>query len=251
MSLGAVLDTAIGLVFTFLLMAIIASGLFEAGSGWLSLRGRALKKAVGSMLSGVTNGKTDTALFDKVFGHGLIEDLARNKLPAYVEPRNFSAALFETLKGLTNNNSLPIFGQIEKAVANLPPGTARECLSAFVDQAAGDLDALQKKVETWYDDAMNRISGDYKRHSQLWIVGIGLVMAVGLNVDALVVTKTLWTNSSIRATVDQAARKMIEASTGAPAPTQGMRLSLNRPSLSGAATTAALPLARPRAPPLP
>ena len=40
MSLPIMLDVAIGLVFTYVLLAIVVSGLQEAIAGWLALRGK-------------------------------------------------------------------------------------------------------------------------------------------------------------------------------------------------------------------
>ena len=43
-----------------------------------------------------------------------------------------------------------------------------------VDSAQGDIDKVQKNLETWYDSAMDRISGQYKRLTQWILLGIAL-----------------------------------------------------------------------------
>src|SRR5438874_272934 len=98
MSLETILDVAIGLIFTYLLLAIIVSGVQEAIAGWLSRRGKGLKVALQSLLStSDQEGKPDPTLFNQVFGHGLIEDSSRNKLPSYVPARNFALSLIDVL----------------------------------------------------------------------------------------------------------------------------------------------------------
>src|SRR6516164_5090659 len=164
MSLGAVLDVIIGLSFTYLLLGILASGAQELVATWMKKRGKDLRNGIARLLAGTdASGKPSTRLFQQVFGHGLIEDLSAKKLPSYVPSRNFALALLEALR---DGSQAPLFSQIENGVAKLPAGTAREALTALVTEAAGDLDTLQHGIETWFDDAMHRLSGVYKRFSQ-------------------------------------------------------------------------------------
>src|SRR5204863_6715302 len=100
-----------------------------------------LRDGLQSLLSGgAVNGKADDTLFRQVFNHGLIANSAANQLPSYVPARNFAVALLETLK---DGSQAPLFSQVEATVARLPPGPARDSLTAFVTHAAGDVAALQ------------------------------------------------------------------------------------------------------------
>lgn len=196
MSLGTVLDVAIGVVLTYLLLAIVVSGIQEAIAGWLSRRGKNLRNGLLSLLAGTgTDGKTDDTLFRQVFGHGLIADSAANGLPSYVPARNFALALLEKLK---DGSQAPLFSQVEASVARLPPGPARDSLTAFVTHAAGDMSALQSRIETWFDDGMDRVSGAYKRRSQLYLLVIGIAVAVSLNIDSFAIVRALSTDPKVR-----------------------------------------------------
>lgn len=205
MSLGTVLDVMIGLAFTYLLLSIMVSGVQEIFAGYVSLRGKKLRDGVASLLAGVgPTGVPSTDLFNKVFGHALIADLSKDKLPSYVPARNFSMALFEALK---NGSQAPLFSQIEQGIASLPDGTAKQSLTAFVTQAGGDVDALQKRIETWFDDGMDRVTGVYKRFSQYFTLVFGLAVAIVLNVDSINLARTLWVDPTVRSALVSAAEQ--------------------------------------------
>ena len=179
MSLGAVLDVIIGLVFTYLLLGMIASGVQEAWAAMINKRGKELRDGIAELLKG--SGPLD--LSDKVFCHSLVFGLSPGKrIPSYVPARNFGLALIETLRAGTQG---PVFSEVERRVASLPPGDVKQSLTAFMTEAKGDLDALRKSIETWFDDAMDRVSGVYKRYTQIFTAVFGLAAAIAFNVDSI------------------------------------------------------------------
>jgi len=56
----------------------------------------------------------------------------------------------------------------------------------------------RKNVESWFDDSMDRLSGAFKRNAQAWAWGIGLLLALVLNVDSIALTVHLWRDPSVR-----------------------------------------------------
>jgi hypothetical protein len=88
-------------------------------------------------------------------------------------------------------------------------------LTPLLEDAAGDVELFRQGVETWFNNSMDRVSGAYKRHTLAWQAAIGLVLAVGMNVDALYITRALWRDKAMReAVVAQA-----ESVARAPSPT--------------------------------
>jgi hypothetical protein len=67
----------------------------------------------------------------------------------------------------------------------------RRALLAFADEAGDDLDHLRAGVEAWFNSAMDRISGKYKRWSQVVILAISVAVTVGLNADTLAICTSL------------------------------------------------------------
>jgi hypothetical protein len=53
-------------------------------------------------------------------------------------------------------------------------------------------------LESWFNDAMSRISGSYKRHAQLMAFIIGVFLALLLNVDSINVATSLWREPTLR-----------------------------------------------------
>jgi hypothetical protein len=94
-----------------------------------------------------------------------------------------------------------VLQQARVAVQGLPQNNpARRTLLRMLADAGTDRDAFRSKLEHWYDDAMDRLSGWYKRRVHLWILGYGIALTVLFNVDTINVAQTLW-----RAPVEQAA----------------------------------------------
>jgi hypothetical protein len=120
------------------------------------------------------------------------------KLPSYVPARDFATALLEMLR---DGSASPAFSQVERTVAALPDGDIKRVLSAFIQDAAGDLDQLRARIETWFDDAMDRLSGIYKRFSQYFLLALGLVIAITLNVDSVHLATALWQQPDLRAKI--------------------------------------------------
>src|SRR5208282_1737985 len=47
-------------------------------------------------------------------------------------------------------------------------------------------------LSTWFDSAMDRVGGAYKRWTQLVSFIVALILAAALNIDAVAVAKALW-----------------------------------------------------------
>ncbi len=76
-----------------------------------------------------------------------------------------------------------------------------EAMRALWEQAEGNVDAFQKSVEAWFDDAMDRLGGVYKRRAQLVNFLAGLVIAVLLNIDALKLAGVLYYDPRLASSV--------------------------------------------------
>jgi hypothetical protein len=82
----------------------------------------------------------------------------------------------------------------------------RRALTPLLQDAAGDVDRFRENIEIWFNDGMDRVSGWYKRHTGAVQFAIALAMSVALNVDALMITRTLWREPALRESiVNQAA----------------------------------------------
>jgi hypothetical protein len=251
MTLSIVLDVGIGLAFTYFLLCLIASGIQEVIAGIFTWRGTYLAKGIDVILDnnaqasfawgGVANWlkahltpsalpsaaaaaidpKTATdgeSKLKKILDmryHPLMKS-SPSDVPSYVSSRNFASALLETLR---DGSKAPLFTQAERTVAALPAGDLKRTLSQFLEDAGGDFEKFRSSLEDWFDDAMDRLSGIYKRLSQYVMLILGVLLAVSLNVDSMRVARVLWETPALRSAMVADAEKAPAPTTPTPAPT--------------------------------
>lgn len=68
----------------------------------------------------------------------------------------------------------------------------------YVKEGESNLAQARRNVEKWFDDSMERVSGDFKRSSQLIALMIGFIVALFLNIDSIHLTGYLWREPSVR-----------------------------------------------------
>jgi len=229
------IEVILGLVFVYLLLSLLCTAINEYVSGILNKRGRALFKAVDQLI-----GDPDVqAAFRR---HPLISTLCQSKrLPSYIPAQNFALALLgstdytETRLGATSSSppesppvSTPpkleqLFDALmqespaqvsplvsDPAVASLlgsaaVPESVRTTVTGAVAGVERDVQKLQNAVEVWFNNAMDRVSGTYKRYTQIALLLIGLVVSILLNADTLHIWQTLSTNDQAREALVQRA----------------------------------------------
>ena len=76
-------------------------------------------------------------------------------------------------------------------------------------------------METWFNDAMERLSGTYKRKTQLTAFIIGCLLALILNVDSVAVATSLWREPTLRQAVLDQAQKYTPPATAPAGTTPG------------------------------
>ncbi len=207
-------DVAIGLTFCYLSLGLMASSFKELVSGALNWRGKRLRDALRVLLDHAPSAaRAGQTLFSAVFHHGLICPDPNDRAPSYIAPRNFSAALIAALA--RGDGSRPLLDQIAAGVAELPPGRVRESLQALLTQAQGDLDRFNAGVERWFDDAMDRLSGAYKRFCGYFLLAFGVVISVGFNIDSIEIAGYLWKNPQVAAVVAEQAQAAAAAASAA------------------------------------
>jgi len=216
-----ILDVTIGVVFVFFIVSILCSAIREGIEAWMKSRATHLEQGIRELL----HDRDAVGLARQFFEHPMIYGLyaggyeksptstwwptaltrGRN-LPSYIPSRNFALALMDmAARGpvVDQATSSPISGAItfDDLRANIAtignPPVQRALLSA-IDTAQGDLQKAQKNIEDWYDSAMDRVSGWYKRSTQWILFAIGLSAAVVFNVNTLTVVDYLYSEKAAR-----------------------------------------------------
>ena len=188
---STVLEVAVGMIVCFGSIALIASSVQEAVASMLRWRAKTLFTGVTDLLNG-------QSLVLDVYNHALVNprsdgkattlaDIPSKYAPSYIEPENFAQAVVDSLQ-----KGQVAFSALRPVIVAITDVQLRTCLLWMYDRAAGDVNRFEADIAHWFDSAMDRISGAYKRKSQFWTFVFALAIAVGFNVDAHQIMATLW-----------------------------------------------------------
>ena len=135
-------------------------------------------------------------------------------LPAYIPARSFAAAVIDLL---APDGSGPATMEVIKTNVDALPAAMypfKPSLQALVKTAGNDVSQFRTAVERWYDDHMDRVSGWYKRHVAKITLMIGAILVVLLNINALTIGRTLYTQSTVSTAVSAVAAQSAKCSAG-------------------------------------
>ena len=196
----AALDVALGLIFVYLVLALVCSALNESLSSVFSWRAHFLREGVANLLD-PDNESNGQELVKKLYAHPLLNALIRPvsrkekvRYPAYLPARVFASALLD-FDGAGAKRS------VEDAIKAVPSEQARAALTTLWIDANGDTVRFRRAVESWFDDAMERVSGWYRRRVQVVMWVLAIAVAVVLNVDTIRIADDLWKDKTVRAAV--------------------------------------------------
>jgi hypothetical protein len=84
-------------------------------------------------------------------------------------------------------------GTLRENIGRVADPQLRGLLEGIFATTQGDVVKVRAELAAWFDGAMDRLSGAYKRRTQLACFCIGLVIAIVFNMDSVHVFKVLWT----------------------------------------------------------
>ncbi|HEX4683762.1 MAG TPA: hypothetical protein VH277_13680 [Gemmatimonadaceae bacterium] len=217
-----VIDVAIGLVLVYLLLSLVCSAVRETLAGVFKTRAKLLEQGIAELLKAAPGAAPDqTSLIQSFFEHPLITVLyggdyrpAASKraawvrpssLPSYIPKRAFSTALLDlAARGPIADSATMLdpgmpapaltADAIRAGVARLGSARVQRVVLHALDASRGDLDKARESLEAWYDSAMDRVSGWYKRRTQFTLFGVGLLLTVIADVDTIRITRQLYTD---------------------------------------------------------
>lgn len=195
-----ILEVAIGLTFVFLLLALICTALNEAIAGLTKRRSAFLEKGINSLLGG------DPDLKAKLFEHPLVASLSLKKRakPSYLPASKFALALMDVLTGTEKQTGDA--EALRDGIKSIKAPSVRTSLCAVLADLKPTLATDQQKIEAWYDDSMDRVSGWYKRRTTFWIWLLAVTVTLALNADSIQMSRKLWINQAVRSAVVESAR---------------------------------------------
>ena len=234
---SVILDVAIGLIFSYFVFSLVGTAVTEWVAGVLTLRSKTLETGIRQILSDPESPRQQAAsdikpedrtkLADDLYAHPLIKALFTQKVPlpvlsrwttpalnkpSYIPTGTFTLALLDQLTTKSSGTTQSLT-ELRNAIDKMPQSKARDALQALAN-AGGDLPSVRKNIEDWFDAAMDRVSGFYKRQAQLITIVIGAVIAVSLNVDTVMIGNQLFHDEALRNSIVGAAQQATTAPSG-------------------------------------
>jgi hypothetical protein len=192
-------------------------------------------EALRSAFKGLHSSAPVQSLTEQFYNHPLIRPLATRRgrlfgmihdeprLPSYIPARTFALALLDVLgySEPSATDPAPPAGSREASLiaimkllkrespldlsemksmlenAHLPTDAVIRVMEASTG-AQSRLQHLHDGVEVWFNNAMDRVSGAYKRNVQGWLLVIGIVIACVMNADTIQMWRQLAANDELR-----------------------------------------------------
>jgi hypothetical protein len=210
--LTALLDTAIGLTLIFLGSALFVTVANEAIAGIIKKRSTVLTENLQTLFDG-------TGLSQLVAGNPAFQPLldVTKKVRSYADPKVLAQVLVGTLASqfrplpaqpavaggaplAPGQAPPPATGtdSLLQAIDALPTSQVKNVLWTIAQSAGKDIDKLTQAVSEWIDRSLIVLGEGYKRWAQLLSFGLGLLLAIGFNIDTLGVGRRLYADKELR-----------------------------------------------------
>jgi hypothetical protein len=128
-----------------------------------------------------------------------------------------TSSLYQELAALAQREGGTATAVLEQLNAQVVPPEMRQSLESLAKQVQtqvsdrvqdieDDLSQLSAAVESWFDRAMDRASGVYKRNAKAVGLMIGLFIAIGVNADSLHILERLALDPTLRQAITNSAQ---------------------------------------------
>jgi hypothetical protein len=209
MSLFAILDLVIGLIFIYFLLSLACSAVQEIISSILRLRPKVLNQWIRDTFRKGNIGEA-------ILKHKLIDGLtAKGRMAAYIPSDKFSRVLLDIIHHKQFGDKPYTIDSLRQAIAatDLLDDDFKRSLLQSIAEASGEITKVRHEVQAWFDQAMERVSGTYKKKTQTIILCISLVLTGLLNADTIDLARYLYENPAVRESIADRAEEIAHDST--------------------------------------
>lgn len=197
---------AISMAFLFLMLSAACSAILEIVANLFSWRAATLEHGLASLLMSAD-------FKEEVYHQPLILGLcspdrkgALTRRPSYIPATTLALAILQA----ANLHGMKLDGSVcEKPQTNKFEQT--EELLASLLRDCKDIGEQRKRLESWFNESMERVSGWYKRKSHAWIWIIGVILCLLLNADAITLSKRFWSDQTLRDAVTVQATEFVKS----------------------------------------
>jgi uncharacterized protein YktB (UPF0637 family) len=184
MDFSSILNLVIGIIFIYFLVALACSTVQEIIANALNMRAENLEKWLKDTFR-------ENNLGEKILAHRLVDGLtAAGRKASYIPSRIFS----DTLLDLVNNSDKPYtLESLKEAVekSDLPQDFKRR-LNQSISESWGGMESVRQDIETWFDSAMERISGTYKKKAHFFLGIASVAIVLIFKIDSVEIARYLY-----------------------------------------------------------
>jgi beta-lactamase superfamily II metal-dependent hydrolase len=206
-----IIEVAIGLFLVFLVFSLVVAAINELIASISRQRAKFLSDAIARLIG--------ADLRDDLYKHPFLNGLRPpgKRDPSMVPQEVFSLTLLDLVLP-DSIDKKEASAALRAKLAEITDQGPRDSLELLLREARNDLTKFREGIERWFNDAMDRVSGWYKRRARILSLVVGLVVVVLFNADTLLIAKTLWSDDALRSAIVAQA----EAATAeGPAPGAG------------------------------
>lgn len=190
---SAILETAIGLVFIYLVLSIIGTAIVEAYSGLTNCRGAYLRKWIRRTLGKQTDSFYNSPLIASLSKPSLFKCLEH---PSYIPGETFAQALVYLLAdGHTTD-----VNKVSNAAEALDADVSK-IIPILAGRSRGNFDDFLSEVNNWYTGCQNVVTGWFKITSVRILLITGILMATICNIDTIQIVNSLYRQTELRQSI--------------------------------------------------
>jgi hypothetical protein len=207
------LDTAISVVLVLLLFSVLTYAVQEWWAAVRQLRGKMLEFAIYEALNDKLNKSFGVLLYE----HPQIDllKMTQDSLPSYMPSSNFAVALIDLI-GRERTVISYVADPVTKLLSEVVTPADDDPYKAFIAGVnslnhsdlkillnsfhlnAPDIASLQKNIENWFNQYMDRVSGWYRKKSSYSVAFISLAIVLLFNFDMIFLVRNIYGNGQLR-----------------------------------------------------
>lgn len=206
MSISTIVQVAIGIMFIWVALAMITSQTQEWIASILRTRSKMLEGAITNLF--YNNEELKQKFYEHPLIHGLHTSNGTRK-PAGIPEDKFALVLFDMVmaEGKQTNKNKSTFSQLKVGIEAMKKlggdkkkiALSLETLLIGIDEKSeGAIAESRKRVEGWFNNSMERLSGSFRRNAQITGLIVGIMISAMINADTIAIANTLWKDPLIR-----------------------------------------------------
>jgi len=191
-----IINVLIGLSVVYLIFSTIASALFELAEGQFKQRGKLLERGIHEILRKVgfedaVDEAAADALVKQFYESPVIHPLfegdhlkGSDRLPSYIPPERFTAAILLLAQQAQIAGVANAFSRLKDLAETLVGNRGLAAGESFAKR-------VEQELTQHFNDSMDRVSGWFGRYARRLLLLIGLLLALGANVDTIQIVQAL------------------------------------------------------------